>query len=1341
MRSAAAKPRSGRPHGSTEKARSGPHRRFQLLAWFFVVTVFCGLALLSGNGLGLGGHSRASTTAAASSSGLPTASVGTPTGTSAGSVTVVSVPSDVNGQVLAAGSRPHVDGVDTSGVCSKYDEQRDFLPLNRWTSFGLFTVDNAWIMKTRLFVSMIAGLLFMAAGLVWRLIGTLMGFGYTFDMVCWAAPGINTAVHDISMWASWFLIPVWLFVLTAVVKRWNGGKNGPAAAMRLLMVFLTATGMIFFIGDQSAQHVNDPTAKYTVPWMAKSVQGWFGQMSRSLTTLTDLGTNRASAFYDSDPTTAGNVTCVKLDKALYDRYAADNNDTAMSDGIGGMQQISKIWEITMVRSWVAAQFGDGTKDYPSPAHAACRDLEANSNVDLQKKLEAYDLSTGNKPNTTTQGIKRGYFISPTSNEQVIMVAWGACMSDNGRESKNTIPQWDKANGMDGKADGCAQLYSSDKAAAMGNYMADLITGAYKINKFYFNGSDELNSKLGDCVASDNPDTARACRADWDFVSGWLGANQAERITQGLLSIVVAIVFLFALGPMAIGLTLTSVALAALCMILPLSLILTAAGVESGKKALKATGATAGAKAVFTLAMAFLTDLIDLSYSVVQASIGSNSTPNFFEQVLEGSTPLLALLLFRKGAKWLGLGDLSKMTGALGFAGAAMLKATGDKDLSRGAADRISRGLGRIGVGDKRLSKLDEKSLQRRMLNNKATRAVGNKLKAAGKKAVVDPVAAWTKDKYGAARAAVVRKRNDLIRKAKSGSPAQRAAAYAAIAASGVAATAMLPAATVAGAAVLPAVAALGAMGAMTAAGAAALGKTAQHANGRLKDAARLASLIENGTDGSLKPGAAAGVVTAKNSHMAKRQADLHHRNIIRVNDKEEKRALTTEYVVDGVNAARARQWGGGSASGINTAFKGFANEAEKERALDELVNKTGLARDQIMLGNHGLWLPKLVSFDPHTGERRFDQGAPLEALAHPVNLLDRRTLEQRPGESNDDYIARQYAHMRERGAINNEGEAVNMLTAMKGIDTRTPEGRERAVAFFNGAQDEELSNFYIRPRRSEDAAVRASREWVQDQRITTHNLNAVEVMTAARDDISDYKNIKVVLPSGGTGTAQDVQIELDQKFDAMKSIVLKIGGLHQQIDDAHRNSASSDPAEFHKRIADLNKRLADMQDLQRARAQEIDELTKLAQDTFDASSSARTAWKVWATANDPATDMDDLDAVKREIEQYTADMQARQEARRQEMERLVGAIYRMPSNASGAGMASIRLDDLRKKLAEQTNGEEIDNFLLLRKVEDIERELERQAASVALSPRTSPSNHPKMRELLDAMYEELHINT
>lgn len=105
----------------------------------------------------------------------------------------------------------------------------------------------------------------------------------------------------------------------------------------------------------------------------------------------------------------------------------------------------------------------------------------------------------------------------------------------------------------------------------------LSVGTDPLRALYFNGDSEIAAKLGPCLSSNNS----ACRHDINFVYSWLGANQAERLTQGLLSLIVAIVYLVVLGPMAIGLMVISCALAVLVMLLGLTVLLLGLGKEQG----------------------------------------------------------------------------------------------------------------------------------------------------------------------------------------------------------------------------------------------------------------------------------------------------------------------------------------------------------------------------------------------------------------------------------------------------------------------------------------------------------------------------------------------------------------------------------------------------------------------------------------------------------------------------------------------------------------------------------------------------------------------------------------
>jgi hypothetical protein len=689
--------------------------------WLFALALCFGLAALSGQ-TGGGPSPRARAAAASATARSP--------------IRIIAAPMSFT---------PQEGGDQDLGPCEQTGEAQDYLPIHRWTSFPMSVVDNTVLLKPQMYISEIAELLFMTASLIWQLIALLMGFSFTFDAFCHAATPINDASGLIAQYAAWFLIPAWLCVLAVAMKRWNGGEGkGPASAIRLVVTFFVASGMVFFLADQSAKHPKDPLAAYTAPWMARQVQSGFSMASSSLLQLGDLRSVAQSQagdpFYDDDSEYAGAATCAELNAQLYKEYENANKGSGLGDdGVGAMEQISKIWESSFVRSWETAQFGTGTRKYPSPAHAACRMLEGVSSVDPKTKWKVYDESAGFSPGTT-DNTYRGFWISPPGgyqNDEVI--AWSACQQKaKGSAEGDVIPEWKsvKFYGQDGAGpnggnltlkDTCNQkLLSSDKTFDVTNTAPTDDDGP--LQSFHFGGGDQVTGQIVPCMKKDE-----GCRAAYDFVNSWLGANGSTRITQGLMSLIIAVVFLIVLGPMAIGLMFVSIALALLVMIVGFSLLLFAIGNENGKRLLKLTGAAAAGKFIFTLALTFLMMFIAVSYVAIDGVVDT-TTPNLAQQALQAAAPLVAMLAAKKALQAAGFGDIGKFTGALGFASTAALKATGDPRLSHNAAQRVSGAIGDIGVGDKRLSSLDERSLQRRMVDNRATRAAAKgagRLAAAG----------------------------------------------------------------------------------------------------------------------------------------------------------------------------------------------------------------------------------------------------------------------------------------------------------------------------------------------------------------------------------------------------------------------------------------------------------------------------------------------------------------------------------------------------------------------------------------------------------------------------------
>ncbi|WP_346049319.1 hypothetical protein [Actinomadura chokoriensis] len=1267
--------------GGREGVRRGP----QLLAWALVLTVFCGLALLSGQAGDFGSRPQASVPPAVAA-GPPESAV-----------------ADGGGLVLAVGA-PHdptvPSGLPTIDSCSRYDEKRDFLPLYRWNDLSLFGVDNSFIFKTQLFVTMVSSLMFMAAAMAWRIIGVLMGVGYGFDMICSAAGPINFVGRSMSRYASWFLIPGWVFVLMTVARRLTSGRHGgPASALRLLVVFLVATGMIFFIGDQSNKNMNNPTGPYTLPWMATTVQGWVGTTTDSLQSLQELGRfNRDKyahpLFYDGDPAGGtGKITCAALGDALYEKYRAQNKNTSMKDGSATMIQLSKMWEVTLVRSWQAAQFGEGTLENPSAAHASCRVLEAHSDVDLKKKLEAYDLAGGNT-SKTTDDMLRAYYLDPKSDEQTIMIAWGACKgndSGSGTVEGGTIPQWNDS-AVEDREKACDTLYSSSIGNGDDNTgFIDMLFGSEsKVRNFYFNGNDELQEKLGGCVT-----TKEACRASWDFVSSWLGQNQAQRLTQSLMSLIVSFVFLFVLGPVALGQAISSVALAGLVMILPVTLLLLGLSLHQGKRLLKLTGAAAMGNAYFTFAITLLTMFIDTTTGAVNSMVGTNS-PTFFEQVAQGMAPLVALYLYRRLSRILGTGDLSTTTGALGFAGAMVLRTSGDRQLSRNADQRMSRSLGRLGAGRMRLGALDERSLQRRMLNNKATRAMASSA-GQGVKRAARPLTDWTKDRYDASRARFLRGAADLQRRAASGSPAQRAKAYADLSLG-------LAAVNVAGSPLAsPSLPLIGDTG-----GAAALG-------GGTAAGDRFGGRVEGNKDGPgsrLQPGMAAGFPMAGSARSARRQAETWHRNITRVGHWEKRRELIAGHTKDGLDMVRGRQWGAGQDSRLNMAFDGFSNGYDKAQALAEMAKKTGLRPEQLMLGDHGLALPVPVAASGNSGRRVFASGTSIEQASHPVHYLDRHILRRKMGESDDEYIAKLVANLNDCGYITENGEFVDVYAA-HGFDTLDPKVRERVAAYISGGRDEELSKIVITPQRSADSAERAARDWVRDSRpsLAQSRQREKEILVSLVNDtkreISHFNKIPIAMPDGTSTSAGELRAEIEKSLRDM----VEITKMTEDLFDKRSKTSIARETFLEERDRLYN-------DYQK-KFQDFDLHSSLLRGAVDASTSARGSYKLAIKLADPSSATDVAD-IYRDAEELQADLKRGQQQWHETMERLVGSITRKPGNAADAQNLVQSLEEFRVEIAQRISSEQSKNQDVIKDLKDKQRRLEDAVRRARTDPRQPP---------------------
>jgi hypothetical protein len=192
-----------------------------------------------------------------------------------------------------------------------------------------------------------------------------------------------------------------------------------------------------------------------------------------------------------------------------------------------------------------------------------------------------------------------------------------------------------------------------------------------------------------------------------------GFNPVQRLSLSLLALVTALVYVYAIGFLALGTFLAKFGLILLIILLPVTLVLLAipsasgSTSQTGKKMLRLTGG-------FVLSHGLLSFVLGLLLSTMlmfEALIGGSG--GFVHALI----PLAALFVVRKLLQTAGLGDLLNAQGALGMPLAASLgaagkdwqaagmnkfnNATGGEKIDPVTGERTRRGLSRLDAAAKR----------------------------------------------------------------------------------------------------------------------------------------------------------------------------------------------------------------------------------------------------------------------------------------------------------------------------------------------------------------------------------------------------------------------------------------------------------------------------------------------------------------------------------------------------------------------------------------------------------------------------------------------------------------
>lgn len=189
-----------------------------------------------------------------------------------------------------------------------------------------------------------------------------------------------------------------------------------------------------------------------------------------------------------------------------------------------------------------------------------------------------------------------------------------------------------------------------------------------------------------------------------------GLNHGDRVLYPLINLLVAAMFLFSLGAVAVGL-LFSQLLLILCLMfaIPAAVVMYALGMPRATALVRLTAASMLSQLLFTL---LLTAMI-LVTGLFQSLLVAISLPWGITTILFGIAPLAAFYLIRAMLKRIGMGDIMTASGALSFATSATLRATGDRQLAAmgtaGADGKsaVQNGLSKIPLLGKGVDKFDK----------------------------------------------------------------------------------------------------------------------------------------------------------------------------------------------------------------------------------------------------------------------------------------------------------------------------------------------------------------------------------------------------------------------------------------------------------------------------------------------------------------------------------------------------------------------------------------------------------------------------------------------------------
>jgi hypothetical protein len=587
----------------------------------------------------------------------------------------------------------------------------NLLPAFRWANaISLYSNTGSNPISSTVLVIMtaMAEIIFAFATWLWWLLLEVVKFGLTADLLKASAHAIDEGFASLAgaLGSSGLLIIMAVVIGLIGVRAVLGGHLGKV--FHIFLAFLIPLAVVEALASEVNPHAADKG--YTSPagapaWIAEQGSNFLGTTVNAIAGgFQGLSGNVANpadplSSVDGDANKAPN--CNQYDNALYkqyDAYAATASSGG-ADEMSAVPSISYLWQDAFLNYWQEAQFGNDAYDSLGTCH-----LLDNQALVTAPEISAIDTiayanipgSTSSKPGVPNANTEELYGSNGSKSFETMLFGYMACqyVGGSGPDIVNGWtyrPGWNILDGSSQSGDpgsgplGFVEGRSSGgpNSATPGNCASWWSTGDTQ-KSFSWLTSDALFGGLVYASSTPNLTTAdqQGAAQAYDSVDSTWGHNAGTRLLSAIMAAVTAMIYLWGLGPLALGSALSQVGLILTLILLPATLYLVAwpsrrkgeaAGI--GQKLLRMTGGFFVARFTILLCITFLIAAI----SVLETVAGAMPSFDAFSQMF---IPVAAILTLRALLKACNLGNLTSMSGALTLPTAAAMKISGDEKMTK-----------------------------------------------------------------------------------------------------------------------------------------------------------------------------------------------------------------------------------------------------------------------------------------------------------------------------------------------------------------------------------------------------------------------------------------------------------------------------------------------------------------------------------------------------------------------------------------------------------------------------------------------------------------------------------